>query len=384
MSDSSASSVSPGAGPGGSAGLPAAADCPALVLGGGGARAAYQAGVLRYLGEAFPDRPLPIVTGVGAGALTAAVLAGTPGSWPEATARAVRFWEALRPGRVFEPRSLWDLVGQLVRHAPSARQSLLDSAPLREALGEALPTGPDGRLTGIRDNGNGGWLQAVALTTTTYATADTVTWVDGADRPAAGRSTSDTEVRTAALGVDHVLAAASLALLFPAVELDGAWHGAGVGLRRPTQPAAAVGADGVLAVSARAGRQARDDQAGDGPGGDRRASAKYPSPLRIASILSNTLLLDSLDQDVAERPGPAVLLRPSADPTGLADRLNVDVGSELGAVLQYLHAEEDGLPDLLSLLCYTPEYLRRLLLLGYADAEARHPSLAAFLGAGKR
>jgi hypothetical protein len=127
----------------------------------------------------------------------------------------------------------------------------------------------------------------------------------------------------------------------------------------------------VLGVSTRARRRS----------GDERASRTYPSPLRIASILSNTLLLDSLAQDVASRPGPAVRLNPSADPTALANRLDVDVGSELGTVLQYLHAEEDRLPDLLSLLCYTPAYLRRLLLLGYADAEDRHAALAAFLGA---
>jgi NTE family protein len=122
----------------------------------------------------------------------------------------------------------------------------------------------------------------------------------------------------------------------------------------------------------------------------------------VASILSNTLLLDTvaadaamlrrLDRlgqqvDAADREGLAptgvFVLRPSVPLTDVARATRPDVGQTLGAVLRYLHAEGDALPDLLSLLLYDPAYLRRLLLLGYADARNQHDRLAAFFeGAG--
>jgi NTE family protein len=358
----------------------------ALVFGGGGARTAYQAGALRYLGEAFPETPISIVAASGMGAFNAALLAGRAQPWPEATREAVEAWTTLCPSRVFEPRSLWDLVTQLVRHAPSPKQSLLDPSPLRRHLSEHLPADADGTLAGVRRSVDGGWLDALALTTTHYASLRTVTWTQG-------RSLDDWphERRTARSGpltVDHVMAAQALALLYPVVALDDEWHGAGAGMLHPLSPALRLGADRVLALSTRPATvetPATDDE-------------PYPSPLQVASILSNTLLLDTLDADAAtmdridrlacklppdERDGLAPtdvhVLRPSVDLTAVASGLDGAVDAALGSVLQYLHGEGTRLPDLLSKLLFEPAYLRRLLLLGYTDARRRHDRLAALL-----
>jgi NTE family protein len=358
----------------------------ALVLGGGGARTAYQAGVLCYLGEAFPKTPIPIVMASGMGAVNAALLTGRARPWPEATRAVAELWTTLRPDRVFEPQSLWDLVGQLVRHAPSPQQSLLDPAPLRDRLTERLPIGTDGTLSGLRRTLDDGWLRAVAMTTTHYASLTTVTWAQG--QALDGWPHAQRTARPATFAVDHVMAATALALLYPAVSVQNEWHGAGVGMLHPLAPALRFGADRILVLSTRS-----DTDTTTAP-----AEESYPSPLQIASILSNTLLEDTVEADAAslarinrlarklapdERdgldPADVCVLRPSVDLTAVADTLDVGVGASFGAVLQYLHGEEARLPDLSSMLLYEPEYLRRLLLLGYTDAERQHDRLERVL-----
>lgn len=366
-----------------------ASSTPALVLGGGGARTAYQAGVLGYLGQAFPDRPMPIVTASGFGACTAALLAGRARSWSEATGAVVEAWAAFRPERVFTPRSLWEIVTQLVRHAPSPRQSLLDPSPLRRHLTERLPIEADGTLSGASRTLDRGWLEALAVTTTHYASLSTVTWAQG--RSLAGWSHERRSARTGPLTIDHVMAAAALALLYPAVPVEEEWHGAGVGMLHPLSPALRLGTDRILAVSTRSETIVAPEN------GDE----SYPSPLHVAGILSNTLLQDTLDADAAslnridrlarkvppeERAGldPAnvLVLRPSVDLAEVAEALDVNVDAALGTVLQYLHGEGTRLPDLLSMLLFEPAYLRRLLLVGYDDARRQHDRIEHVLRPG--
>lgn len=355
----------------------------ALVLGGGGARTAYQAGVLRYLGEAFPGRPPSLVVASGAGALNAGLLAGRARPWSEATAGLVDVWTDRRPGRVFEPRPLWSLVTQLVRHAPSDQQSLLDPAPLRRHLEEQLPT-EKGELTGVRGLLADGWLEALAVTTAEYETLRTVTWTQGRtldDWPHERRA-----ARSTTFTIDHLMASSALSLLYPAVSIEDSWHGTGVGMLHPLAPALRLGADRILAIGARA--DVAHSVSGDA----------YPSPLQIASLLSNTLLLDTLEADAAMlgridhlarrlspedrgglEPVDTHLIRPSVDLTAVAEAVDPSIGEALGTVLQYLHTGGPELPDLMSLLLYEPDYLRRLLLLGHEDARRQHDQIVRIL-----
>lgn len=359
---------------------------PALVLGGGGARTAYQAGVLRYLGEAFPDTPVPIITASGMGAVNATLLAGQAQPWAVATRAVGELWTTLRPNRVYEPQSLWDLVGQLVRHAPSTRQSLLDPTPLRNQLANRVPTASGGTLSGVQEATEEGWLEAMAVTTTHYASLTTVTWTQGQSLegwPQARRS-----ARTTTLTIDHAMAAGALALLYPAVAIQDEWHGAGAGMLHPLSPALRLGAERILAVSTRPETEEKAEPEAE----------SYPSPLQIVSILSNTLFEDTVDADAASLdrinrlarklppedregldPVDVFVLRPSVDLTAVAEGLDVGIGASLGAVLQYLHGEETRLPDLSSMLLYEPEYLRRLLLIGYTDAQNQHDRIAHVL-----
>ena len=367
------------------------AEAPAaLVLGGGGARAAYQTGVLHYVGEAFPEASVPLMTGVSAGSINAAHLAADPGPWKDRTARLVRYWEDLTADDVFAPRSPWTIARSMLwGRRPSKRQTLLDTAPLRAYLDRCLPTDDAGRLTGVADNIEAGRLEGLAISTSNYATLQTVTWVQGGsmrdwERPnRIGRRTT--------LSLDHVMASTALPMVFPAVRLDDAWYGDG-GLRMldPLAPAVHLGADRLFVVSTRYERsQAEANRSARTPA--------YPSLFQMMGILANVLMLDVLEHDAAVlrrinrlvrklrpeeheplQPIDLLVLRPSVDLGALAGDYQMDLGGAMGRLLSAVQWRTDPPPDWWSMLLFQPDYLDRLLEIGYNDARRQHDRIEAF------
>ncbi len=363
----------------------------ALVLGGGGARAAYQTGVLCYVGEAFPRESIPLMTGVSAGSINAAHLAADPSPWSERTADLTSYWEELTMADVFAPRSLWAIARSLVRGTPSAKQTLLDTAPLRDYLDQRLPTGAGGQLTGVADNLDDGRLDGLAISTSNYATLQTVTWIQGCsmedwERPnRLGRRTE--------LTLDHVMASTALPMVFPAVWLGDAWYGDG-GLRMldPLAPAIHMGADRLFVISTRYERSRQEaNRAG--------RTAAYPSLFQMAGILANVLMLDVLEHDAAVlrrinrlvrrlqpsqrgrlEPIDLLILRPSVDLGALADDYRLEIGGAMGTLLSAVQWRDDPQSDWLSMLLFKPGYLQRLLEIGYNDAKQQHHRIEAFFG----
>ena len=251
----------------------------ALVLTGGGARAAYQIGFLRCLARNMPSEQFDIITGVSAGAINAAFLASHPGPLVDAVDELSDNWSGLSPDRIFHVGSM-SLAGSVARWvlrllsgggpATPKTRGLLDTAPLRRLLEEFL--GPvDGEIPGIAANIDSGRLLAVALTTLNYATGQTVTWVQG--REIAGWERPSRIGVNTRLTVDHVMASAALPLMFPAVKLNGSWCGdGGVRMLTPLAPAVHLGADRILAIST---RYARSREEADQP-----LIRAYPPPPR--------------------------------------------------------------------------------------------------------
>ncbi len=361
----------------------------ALVLGGGGARAAYQTGVLAYVGEAFPTASVPLMTGVSAGSINAAHLAADPGPWGERTARLASYWKDLTTDDVFSPRSLWTVGRSLVRGTPSPKQSLMDTAPLRAYLEERLPTDATGTFTGVQENVEAGRLDGLAISTSNYDTLQTVTWVEGCsidswERPnRLGRRTE--------LGLDHVMASTALPLVFPAVELEGGWYGDG-GLRMldPLAPAVHLGAERLFVISTRYERSQAEAIASG-------ASAVYPSLFQMAGILANVLMLDVLEHDAAVlrrlnrllrrlrpnqrgglRPIDLLIIRPSVDLGALAADYELDIGGAMGSLLSAVQWQTDPPPDWVSMLLFKPDYMQALLEIGYNDARRQHDRIEAF------
>ena len=369
----------------------------AITLSGGGARAAYQVGVLRGLARHIPEARPAILTGESAGAINVAYLAAHPGAFPDAIEHLAGMWSQLTADQLFRigPLSLacnvlrWGtrLISGGAAVAPQVR-GLLDTAPLRALLERNLAAA-DGEIAGITEKLRNGLLKAVALTTINYATGQTVTWVQGAqildwERPLR-RSVK------ARLTVDHVLASAALPLMFPAVKLGSDWHGdGGVRLHTPLSPAIHLGAGRILAVSTRY-RPSHEEA-------DRPAVHGYPAPGQVAGILLDAIFLDLVDYDaqVLERlnrllgmvprhewgelrPVDLLVIRPSQD---LA-RLAADCESRLPRGLRFLTrglgTHESSRPDLLSLLMFLPEYLQPLIRIGERDVEARLDEITKFV-----
>jgi NTE family protein len=375
----------------------------ALVLSGGGARAAYQVGCLRVLAREFPDVVPGILTGVSAGGINAVYLAARQEPMCEKVERLAHVWAGIRIDDVFRV-DLRDLASRSVRwggrllsggkHLLPPARSLVNTAPLRDLLGRLFGA-EDGRILGIARNLQAGWLRAVALTASSYSTGQSVTWVQTrADR---GIDTWERPQRKSAsctLTVEHVMASASLPFLFPAVEIDGAWYGdGGIRLTAPLSPAVHLGARRIIAVSTRYDRSQEE--------ADRSAIAGYPPPAQVAGVLYNAIFLDQLDGDALEmqrinrliarlppadrgglRPIDLLLLRPSVDLGRLANEYEPELPRAFRFLTRGLGTRETRSNDMLSLVMFQGDYIRRLVELGEADAEARIEDIRWFLCEG--
>lgn len=370
----------------------------AIVLSGGGARAAYQVGLLRALARAAPQTRFAIVTGVSAGAINATFLAAHQGSLREAAQELSGLWENLSVEQVFrvDQRTLFSNMirwaGRLVsgggENAPEVR-GLVDTAPLRKLLEAYLET-RDGEIVGIAQNLARGRLHAAAVTTLNYATGQTVTWVEGREIEAwerANRLAVATRLR-----ISHVMASAALPLFFPAVRIGRHWFGdGGMRLLAPLSPALHLGARRVLAISTRYPRGRIE--------ADIPSIAGYPPPAQILGQLMNAIFLDVLDQDedrlerlnqlIAKippeereslEPVETLVLRPSRDLGKLAAAYEPSLPSTFRFLTRSLGTRETRSPDFLSLLMFQPEYLCQLIEIGEADALARMDEILAFVG----
>jgi NTE family protein len=370
------------------------------MLSGGGARGTYQVGVLRQLARELPDLP-GVLTGVSAGGINAAYLAARPEPFAEAVERLIGVWAALHLDNVFRV-DLRDLASRTMRWGgrllaggkyvmPPAR-SLVDTEPLRELL-ERLLGSSGGPIPGIAANIAARRLRAVALTASSYTTGQSMTWVqDGTDRGITTWQRPQRKSVTCQLTVDHVMASAALPFFFPAVCVDGAWYGdGGIRLTAPLSPAVHLGARRIIAVSTRYARSREE--------ADRPAVTGYPPPAQVAGLLYNAIFLDQLDADAlqmemlnrllvnlpeSQRNGlrhiDLLLLRPSIDLGRLANEYEPELPRAFRFLTRGLGTRETRSNDMLSLVMFQSDYVRRLIELGEADAAARLPEIRRFLG----
>jgi NTE family protein len=366
----------------------------ALVLAGGGARGAYEIGVLSELLpvlEARGERP-DIVVGTSVGALNAAFLAATADRQvPEVVQRGCKIWEEVGFDDVLRSlvgpeeiahalRSLADFVG-----IPGVRSwSLLDPAPLAATLERAIP------FARIRRNVAQGDLSAAAVVATSAASGRSVVFHQGGGRPKRDRQRGIDYVSTQ-IGIDHVRASAAIPSVFPAVRVKapasaaGWYFDGGTHLNTPIKPALALGAERVIVIAL--------NSLGSEPAGSGRPTR--PDAYDGVSQLFQALLVDPLVHDVhtlttinelvgegesTRRRIPYILVAPrTRNAIGeIASRVyNEHYSGISGAArsrdLALLgHALDAGLNpirgELFSYLFFAPEFAGGLLELGRADA----------------
>jgi NTE family protein len=371
------------------------------VLSGGGARAAYQVGVLRLLARELPDVVPAILTGVSAGGINAAYLAARQEPYAEKVAALSEIWQRIRIDDVFRV-DLRDLASRTVRWGgrllsagksplPPAK-SLVDTAPLRVLLESMLQADGD-VIPGIVRSLERGWLRSIALTASSYTTGQSITWIQ--TTPSHGiQATWERPLRKSAAGslrVDHVMASSALPFFFPAIEVDGAWYGdGGIRLTAPLSPAVHLGARRIIAVSTR--------YSGSRAEADRPAIAGYPPPAQVAGVLFNAIFLDLLDGDALhmqqvneliarlpehQRDGlrhiDLLVLRPSEDLGRLANEYEPELPRAFRFLTRGLGTRETRSNDMLSLVMFQSDYVTRLIEMGEADAAARIPEIRQFL-----
>ncbi len=270
-------------------------------------------------------------------------------------------------------------------------RGLVDTTPLRNYLSEVLHA-VDGELTGIQYNLTLGRLKACALSTSSYTTGQSLTWIQGKDLHDWTRPQRRSQQTV--LTVDHVMASAALPLFFPAVEIGDEYYGdGGVRLSAPLSPAIHLGAEKILAISTRYDRTAAEAQLPDVTG--------YPPPAQVLGVLLNSVFLDLLDQDALRtdrlnqllkmvppeqrgdlRPVQLLVLRPSINLGRLANEFEPQLPKTFRFLTRGLGTKQTKSPDFLSMVLFQPDYIGRLIELGDSDAETRADEIDAFIRSG--
>jgi NTE family protein len=365
----------------------------ALVLPGGGARTAYQVGVLKAIASWYPadsTLPFPILCGTSAGAINAAVLAAQGGDFSRAAAELVRVWGGFRTGQVFRAdardmlRSGLHLFAALLTGGwllPMPR-ALLDSAPLRGLLGRNID------FDALRRNIAAGHPDSITVTATSLSAAESVTFVE-TSRPFDAWERASRSGVAAHIAVDHLMASAAIPLLFPPVAMAGGYYNDGASRQTtPLAPAIHQGADRILVIGVRH------------PGRARAEGVQPPNMAEQFGFLLDSLFMAGLHADLErlnrvnvllarQAPGPpprgmrhvdTLLVQPSEDPSEAALANRAAMPAPLRALLRVLGARGVRGGRLLSYLLFESSYTQRLIDVGERDANRRRFEIGAFIG----
>jgi NTE family protein len=400
-----------------------------IVLSGGGARGAYEAGVVRYIRDELPPRVraharFEIVCGTSVGAINACFLAANNHN-PEVQGRALaEVWERLRIEGVYKVG--WREVSGLPRFLLGSRgRGELDDALGPGRLGGLLNTGPLEQLIrrGMRwsqltANIESGDLHALCINATHIKSGRTHSFVQVKGGVLPPWSTDPHVVpRAVTIGPEHALASAAIPWVFPCVDVEGeVYCDGGLKLNTPISPAVRLGADRILVI----GLKAKDepDDAGMMPAQRDSVEQSPSAPFLLGKIL-NALLSDKTEYDLqrlermnalleageraygdgfadalghamtqnrgqAYRKVDTLMIRPSEDIAAVASkhaRLGSVVGragSIVGPLIRRIAGANGERGDLLSYLLFDGEYASDLIAMGMRDADAQRQKLIDF------
>jgi NTE family protein len=371
----------------------------ALIMSGGGARAAYQVGVLRAIARMLPrgaPNPFRIICGTSAGAINAASLASNIDHFDLAVQRLARAWGNLRVGQVYRAdfpgtaRTFCRCIGALLRGGQHRSEpvSLLDCAPLETLLKSMIDFGR------IRHTISSGHLGALCVTASSYTSGDSISFFEGDGSQHPWRRAHRVG-RPAEIGLAHVLASCALPIAFPVVRIDGEHFGDGsMHQLAPISAALHLGADRVLVIGV-----------GSASHGDRGApEAKlWPSLAQIAGHMLDAIFIDTLDMDLerlqrvnktisqipAERRAndaralrtiETLVIRPSRWLDVIAAAHAIELPRTMRFMMRRVGVLEPNGARVLSYLLFERGYCRRLMHLGFTDAMTLRSSILSFLG----
>ncbi len=390
-----------------------------LILTGGGARAAYQVGVLKALMRIRRDccggtrNPFDVIAGTSAGAMNAAALACRADDVDGAVATLVGTWSGFHAEQVYLADSLGVIrtgarwltmlsVGWVLAKWRRARpKSLLDNSPLRELLAELVP------VLRLPEMLRGGHLKALAVTASGYGSGLHVTFYDALADTLPWNRSQRVAMRQP-ITIDHLLASSAIPFVFPAVELglNGRREYFGDGSMRqsaPISPAVHLGAERILIIGA--GRMHEPALPFEG----RVGSSEYPNLAQIAGHALSNIFLDALAVDIERlqrinrtlallppelrshsglRPIDVLVIAPSQRLDDIAARHLGSLPHAIRALLRGVGVSGEGTQArgaaLASYLLFEAPYTQELMALGETDTMTRRDEVARFFDWDRR
>jgi NTE family protein len=371
-----------------------------LVLTGGGARAAYQVGVIQALSEITHEvqSPFKVITGVSAGAINGGYLMSRADEFKIAAKGLWDLWMNLHSERVYrtDASSIASLgtkwlrtvgMGGMIKQKRA--NHLLNTEPLRELLNQEL------QLDKLPQFFKDGTLRGVSFSATNYLTGTAISFYDGIPEIQPWVRSTRIGVR-APLTVEHIMASSAIPVFFPPVKLEGALYGDGcIRLTSPLSPAIHLGSDRIIAIGIRYFRSHQQTMELN-----QNVRRDDLSIAEIGGVLLNAVFLDSLETDIermerinstiaqmhedvrskmALKSIPVLALRPSQDLGQLARGCLKEFPTLIRYLLKGVGAKEDKGWDLLSYLAFEKAYTNQLIDLGYSDTFRKREAIQEFM-----
>jgi NTE family protein len=371
---------------------------PALVLSGGGARGAYQVGVLKAIADLHPKsahNPFSIITGSSAGAINGVALAASANNFRLAVKKVEKIWSSLHVDQVYKAGSL-DLISALSRllgslfnqgvgrHRPL---SLLNNDPLRDLLNHTI------QFKNIQKRIDKGYLDAVGVSAMGYSSGENVTFFQG--RPGMEQWSKGRRMGVStSLDVSHILGSSAIPAILPAEKIGNEYFGDGA-LRQlaPISPAIHMGADRVLVIGV-SGNRTHVPQHG--------AEVHSPSLAQLMGNIFASAFIDSLEHDLnslvrvndllgyVQNESPhntpdnlrminLLVIYPSVEFDEIAAKHIKDLPRAMRVAMKIIGAtERGGGGSLASYLLFEKEFCKELIDCGYRDAMAKQDDILAF------
>ena len=370
----------------------------ALVLQGGGARAAYQVGVLKAISEILghpSENPFPIITGTSAGAINAAVLAQHADNFAEGVATLVRVWSQFSPDKVYRT----DLPGVLRNSgkwlaafffgaiSKNHVVSLFDNSPLHALIENHVD------FKRITAHIEVGVLRAIAVTASGYTSGQNCAFFQAADDVQGWRRSQRVGIRISQFRPEHLMASAAIPFAFPAMKINREYFGDGsIRQMAPVSPALHLGATRVFVIgTAKLVKEVNERHYGD----------SYPSLAQIAGHAMASIFLDSLAVDIELLQRMNTTLKyvddeklraaganlhhvdvcvacPNQPLENLAHKHVGDLPWTIRFLMRTIGAMRKGGATLSSYMLFDHRYCTALIDMGYSDIMARREEIQIF------